>query len=73
MRTQPLKIMVAVGARPNYMKAAPLIRALTDPSSAVETGRPPIELLTCPPESRCSLRVRILVQLSDWIGLERGQ
>ncbi len=44
MQPQPLKVMVAVGARPNYMKAAPLIRALTGPSTAVETGRPPIEL-----------------------------
>ncbi len=28
MNSLPLKVMVAVGARPNYMKAAPLVRAL---------------------------------------------
>ncbi len=41
---KPLKVMVAVGARPNYMKAAPLVRALTNPEFAEAFVWPPIEL-----------------------------
>jgi UDP-N-acetylglucosamine 2-epimerase (non-hydrolysing) len=44
MPVKPLKIMVAVGARPNYMKAAPLIHALTDASFTGRFDWPPIEI-----------------------------
>lgn len=44
MENKPLKVMVAVGARPNYMKAAPLIHALADESFTGRFDWPLIEV-----------------------------
>jgi UDP-N-acetylglucosamine 2-epimerase (non-hydrolysing) len=44
MGKRELRVMVAVGARPNLMKAAPLILALLDPSEGKRRDWPSIEL-----------------------------